>query len=191
MPQDTPVPPAVFTIGHSTRSSDEFIALLREFEVEGLVDVRALPGSRHNPQFNAETLAAALEAAGIAYRHMPALGGRRRQRKSDAASPNGLWRHAAFRAYADYAMSAPFRDAFAELRALASQRRSAIMCAEAVWWQCHRRIIADYLLAAGDTVLHIMAPHHAEPAQLTPGAQRTADGGLLYPPASAQGSLDL
>lgn len=192
MPQQTPFRPSVFTIGHSTRPIGEFIALLRESAIETLVDVRAIPGSRHNPQFGGENLRAALADAGIAYRHMPELGGRRSSRAGAASSPNGLWRNAAFRAYADYALTAPFRAGLAELLALIRTRRCAIMCAEAVWWRCHRRIITDYLLAAGERVGHIVAPHDVEAAQMTPGAQRAADGALVYPPAApVQGVLEL
>jgi uncharacterized protein (DUF488 family) len=181
----------VFTIGHSTRPIEEFIALLREAGIALLVDVRAIPGSRHNPQFGGETLRASLGASGIAYRHMPELGGRRSSR-GGAPSPNGLWTNAAFRAYADYALTAPFRAGLAQLLALARAQRCAIMCAEAVWWRCHRRIIADYLLAAGEGVLHIMAPGDIEPARMTEGARRAPEGGLVYPPAApAQGRLDL
>jgi uncharacterized protein (DUF488 family) len=192
MPEETPFRPSIFTIGHSTRPIEEFIALLQESAIDLLVDVRAIPGSRHNPQFGGDALRAALAAAGIAYRHMPALGGRRHSRADAAPSPNGLWRNAAFRAYADYALTAPFRAALAELLALARSRRCVIMCAEAVWWRCHRRIITDYLLAAGETVGHIMAPHDVEPAQMTPGAKRMPGGVLTYPaPVPAQGALAL
>jgi uncharacterized protein (DUF488 family) len=192
MPDETPFRPSIFTIGHSTRPIEEFIGLLQESAIDLLVDVRAIPGSRHNPQFGADALRAALAAAGIAYRHMPALGGRRRSRADAAPSPNGLWRNAAFRAYADYALTAPFHAALAELLALARSRRCVIMCAEAVWWRCHRRIITDYLLAAGETVGHIMAPHDVEPAQMTPEAKRMPSGVLTYPPpVPAQGALAL
>jgi uncharacterized protein (DUF488 family) len=192
MPEETPFRPSVFTIGHSTRPIGEFIALLRESTVELLVDVRAIPGSRHNPQFGGENLRAALADADIAYRHMPELGGRRSSRASAGPSPNGLWRNAAFRAYADYALTTPFRAGLEELLALIRVRRCAIMCAEAVWWRCHRRIITDYLLAAGEGVGHIMAPHEVEAAQMTMGAQRNSAGGLVYPPAPpAQGVLEL
>ncbi len=192
MPEETPFRPTVFTIGHSTRPIEEFIALLRLSAIDMLVDVRAFPGSRHNPQFGAEALRSSLAASGIAYRHMPELGGRRSGQGSEASSPNALWRNAAFRAYADYALTAPFRAGLAQLRALVAAQRCAIMCAEAVWWRCHRRIIADYLLAAGESVGHIMAPHEVEPAQMTAGAQRTPAGSLIYPAAApAQGMLDL
>jgi uncharacterized protein (DUF488 family) len=192
MSEETPFRPGVFTIGHSTRPIEAFIALLRASGIDLLVDVRAIPGSRHNPQFGAEALRASLEACGIAYRHMPELGGRRRGRASEAPSPNSLWKNAAFRAYADYALTPPFRAGLARLLALVRVRRCAVMCAEAVWWRCHRRIIADYLLAAGEEVLHIMAPHDIEPARMTEGARRTPAGALLYPAAEpAQGRLDV
>jgi len=192
MSEETPLRPSVFTIGHSTHPIGEFVALLRESGIDLLVDVRSFPGSRHAPQFNSETLSRSLAEAGITYRHMRALGGRRSRRKDDPPSPNGLWKNAAFRNYADYAMSGEFRTALAELVALSRRQRCAIMCAEAVWWRCHRRIIADYLLAAGESVGHIMAPHTVEPARLTEGARRLPEGGVVYPaPAAAQGTLSL
>lgn len=169
----------VFTIGHSRRSADELIALLGEAGADLVADVRAFPRSRTNPQFNRDVLPETLAAAGIDYRYLPALGGRRRAGKT--ASPNTLWRNESFRAYADYAGTSEFRAGLDELRALAKEHRCAVMCAEAVWWRCHRRIIADYLLAQGFEVAHIMAPGKLEPASLTPGACRLADGGLVYP----------
>jgi uncharacterized protein (DUF488 family) len=183
----------VFTIGHSTRSIDAFTTLLGEAEIDLCVDVRSIPRSRMNPQFNTEILPVSLAAVGIDYRHLRALGGRRGRQGGDAPSPNGLWRNAAFRNYADYAMTAPFRAGLDDLLALAQTRRCAIMCAEAVWWRCHRRIITDYLLAEGIPVAHIMAPHDIEPAQPTAGVERAHGGVLIYPPASTagQGVLDL
>jgi uncharacterized protein (DUF488 family) len=177
----------IYTIGHSTRSVLELIALLREVGVELLVDVRTVPRSRFNPQFNTDVFPRTLAEAGIGYRHFPALGGLRHRLKGAPPSPNGLWRNEAFQAYADYAMTAPFRAALDELRGLAQEHVPAIMCAEAVWWQCHRRIVADYLLAAGIDVEHIMAPGKIEPASLTPGAEPHADGTIAYP--AAQGEL--
>jgi uncharacterized protein (DUF488 family) len=171
---------SIFTIGHSTRSVAELVALLREAGVDLLVDVRSVPRSRTNPQFNADTLPQALTAARIGYRHIPALGGLRRHPNGAPESPNTLWRTDAFRNYADYAMTEPFRAGFAELRALASEHRCAIMCAEAVWWRCHRRLIADYLIAEGVPVGHIMGPGKIEPARLTPGAQPQPDGRIVY-----------
>lgn len=169
----------VFTIGHSKRSVGELVALLGEAAADLVADVRAFPRSRANPQFNGPALQKELAAAGIDYRYLPALGGRRHGRRAE--SPNMLWRNKSFRAYADYAGTAEFRAGLAELCALAGEHRCAVMCAEALWWRCHRRIIADYLLAAGLEVVHILGPGKLTPAALTPGALRSADGGLLYP----------
>ena len=171
-----------YTIGHSTRSVEDLAALLREAGVACLADVRTLPRSRANPQFNADTLPDALAVWQIGYRRLPTLGGLRGRRKDADPSPNGFWENASFRNYADYAMTAAFREGLAELVALGRERVSAIMCAEAVWWRCHRRIIADYLVADGETVLHIMGPGKIEPARLTPVAVRRPDGTLVYPP---------
>ncbi len=170
----------IYTIGHGTRSAAELIALLREAGVDLLVDIRSVPRSRANPQFNAEALPGPLAAAGIGYVHLKALGGLRHHPKGAPASPNTAWRSEAFRNYADYAMTAAFRAGLDELCALAEKRRPAIMCAEAVWWRCHRRIVADYLLARGVEVRHIMGGGRHAPASLTPGARKLADGTLLY-----------
>ncbi|SEK05495.1 DUF488 domain-containing protein [Paraburkholderia diazotrophica] len=172
---------AFFTVGHSTHPLGEFIDLLTGAEVETVVDVRSIPRSRTNPQFNRETLPDALGRKHMGYIHLAGLGGRRSRSKGDAPSPNGYWTHPAFRNYADYAMSAAFRDALAQLLELGHQRRCVIMCSEAVWWRCHRRIIADYLLQRGETVLHIMNAGRVEPATMTPGAQPQLDGTLIYP----------
>jgi uncharacterized protein (DUF488 family) len=177
----------IYTIGHSTRSAEEVIALLREAGVDLLVDIRTVPRSRFNPQFNADVFPKTLAEARIGFRHFPQLGGLRHRPKGAPPSPNGLWRSEPFQAYADYALTTPFRAALAELRGLAHQHTPAIMCAEAVWWQCHRRIVADHLLAAGDDVRHIMREGKIEPATLTPGAAPQADGTVLYSPA--QGTL--
>jgi len=175
---DTVVP--IFTIGHSTRTLAELAALLLQVQVDLLVDVRSIARSRTNPQFNADAMPAALAGFGIAYRHLPALGGLRHRPKGAPPSINTFWRVTAFRNYADYAGSAAFREGLAQLRALAGEHRCAIMCAEAVWWRCHRRIIADYLLAEGIPVLHIMGPGKVNAATLTPGVQPQADGTLVY-----------
>lgn len=171
---------AVFTIGHSTRSIDDFIALLQGSAIDCVVDVRRFPGSRRHPQFNSEALSESLAGARIAYRHLAALGGRRGKQEDGGTSPNTLWREEAFRNYADYAETPEFHAAFEELLRLASVQRSAIMCAEAVWWRCHRRIIADYLMAAGVAVDHILGEGKVEPARLTPDAQIRPDGSILY-----------
>jgi uncharacterized protein (DUF488 family) len=169
----------VFTIGHSTHTIEVFLAWLREATVTALVDVRSIPRSRTNPQFNTDALCASLAAVGVRYVHLSALGGRRHHH-GGTPSPNRLWRNQAFRNYADYAATAAFRAGLQQLTALASHDRCAIMCAEALWWRCHRRIIADYLLADGVEVAHIMGPGKIEPATLTPGARPSPDGSLVY-----------
>ena len=179
----------LFTIGHSTRTAGELIALLGEAGVDLLVDVRTVPRSRMNPQFNADALPGTLHEAAIGYRHLAALGGLRHRAKGAPPSPNGLWRNEAFQAYADYAMTAPFRAGLGELLGLAEGHVCAIMCAEAVWWRCHRRIIADYLLAGGAEVVHILDKGKLEPARLTEGAMPRPDGTVLY--AADQGRLAL
>jgi uncharacterized protein (DUF488 family) len=171
----------IFTIGHSTRTLAEFVALLRQVDVTLLVDVRSFPRSRATPQFNGDTMPKILAAASIGYRHLRALGGRRHHRKSAPPSLNVYWRVAAFRNYADYAGTEEFRAALNGLSALARNNRCAIMCAEAVWWRCHRRIIADHLLAQGWRVEHIMGPRQVVEAALTPGARVMGDGSLVYP----------
>jgi uncharacterized protein (DUF488 family) len=171
----------VFTIGHSTHPIDVFLELLRLARIEMLVDVRSVPRSRHNPQFNIEMLPGALAGAGIGYRHMKALGGLRHRLKGALPSPNGLWENEAFRNFADHAGTPEFRTSLAALSGLADQRRTAIMCAEALWWRCHRRIIADHLLAEGRSVAHILGSGKIEPARLTPGAEKVAGSGLVYP----------
>jgi uncharacterized protein (DUF488 family) len=176
-----------YTIGHSTRSTGEFISLLEEVSVALIADVRTVPRSRHNPQFNTDALAQSLRAAGIDYRHLPALGGLRGKKQDPGPSPNDFWENGNFRNYADYAATASFRQGLEELRALGQAHICAIMCAEAVWWRCHRRIIADYLLAAGETVIHILGEGHLEPARITEAAVTNSDGVITYP--AAQGTL--
>jgi uncharacterized protein (DUF488 family) len=154
--------------------------LLAENGIKLLADVRTIPRSRTNPQFNSDVLPDALAARAISYDHLAQLGGLRGKRKDRAESPNDFWENASFRNYADYAGTEPFREGLADLRALGHERPTAIMCAEAVWWRCHRRIIADYLLAAGEEVFHIMGPRKIEPARLTPAARHMPDGSLLY-----------
>ncbi len=170
----------VFTIGHSTRSVGELIGLLKEARVERLVDVRSVPRSRANSQFNADALPEPLAAAGIGYTHLAALGGLRHHPKGAPRSTNTLWRSDAFRNYADYAMTLAFRAGLDQLCGLARDERCAIMCAEAVWWRCHRRIIADYLLARSVAVAHIMGLDKIAPAIATPGSRELPDGTILY-----------
>jgi len=170
----------VYTIGHSTRSIAEFAALLGESGIERVVDVRAIPRSRTNPQFNRDALPASLAPLGVGYEHIAELGGRRSRSRGAPPSSNTFWRNTSFRNYADYAGTEAFRSGFDRLRELSGERRSAIMCSETLWWRCHRRIISDYLLAEGIPVLHIMAAHKVEPATLTPNAHRLEDGTLEY-----------
>jgi uncharacterized protein (DUF488 family) len=170
-----------FTIGHSTRPIAAFVALLREAEVGLVVDVRTVPRSRTNPQYGSEILAESLAAFQIAYEHIASLGGLRGRERDVPPAVNGFWDNQSFHNYADYAMSGDFRSGLVRLRELGHARRCAIMCAEAVWWRCHRRIIADYLIAAGETVLHILGPKHIERAQMTPAAELEPGGALTYP----------
>jgi uncharacterized protein (DUF488 family) len=172
-----------FTIGHSTRSIEGFAALLAEAQVRLVADVRTVPRSRTNPQFNGDTLPAALAAHGVAYEHVAALGGLRGRAKATPAETNAFWQNRSFHNYADYALTPEFRAGLDRLRALGQDRRCAVMCAEAVWWRCHRRIVADYLIEAGETVFHIMGPGKIVPASLTPAARPGRDGALAYPAA--------
>ena len=170
----------IWTIGHSSHSIDAFVDLLEESGITLVVDIRSIPRSRANPQFNSDRLGADLGVRGVNYAMIPGLGGLRRKSKTVPPEVNGLWRNASFHNYADYALTGPFRDALAELLALGASARCAIMCAEAVWWRCHRRIVADYLIRAGRTVIHILAAGKTEPATLTPGATPT-EAGVVYP----------
>jgi uncharacterized protein (DUF488 family) len=173
-------PHPIFTIGHSTRSLDDFVAALKAAGVDFVADVRRFPSSRRYPHFNGTALAQSLAAVSITYRHFEALGGRREGQKGGGPSHNTLWRQEMFRNYADYAETDAFRAALEELRALSHARSVAVMCAEAVWWRCHRRIIADYLIAAGERVVHILDKGKLEPARLTEGAAPQPDGTIVY-----------
>lgn len=173
--------PLVCTIGHSTRSLEEFIQLLHTNEVAHVLDVRTVPRSRHNPQFGIEVLPASLQAAGIRYTHLPGLGGLRRAR---ADSPNGGWRNASFRGYADYMQTAEFVENVEQVARLAATERCALMCAEAVPWRCHRSLIGDALTLRGVRVEDIVGPRGRKLHKLTPWAH--ADGlRIVYPPAPA------
>ena len=143
----------IWTVGHSTRELDDFIALLKANEIEAIADVRSLPGSRKFPQFNSEELESSLAAAGIGYRLIKELGGRR---KASPDSTHTVWRHKAFRGYADYMDTPGFQEGIEILLDLAREKRTAVMCAEAVWWRCHRSMISDHLKSIGVTVEHIM-----------------------------------
>jgi uncharacterized protein (DUF488 family) len=169
-----------FTIGHSTRTVGEFVDLLRPQEVKVIVDVRTIPRSRTNPQYNATKLAKALSDFEIGYEHIAELGGLRGKKLDMPADVNAFWKNQSFHNYADYAITDEFRSGLARLR-FGHGTTSAIMCAEAVWWRCHRRIITDYLITAGETVFHILGTNHVAPASLTPGAVLTTGGTLSYP----------
>ena len=175
-----------FTIGHSTRTIVEFVDLLRESGVDLVIDVRSIPRSRTNPQFNQQSLPEALAPWQIGYEHIAELGGLRGKSRGTESSPNIYWRVRSFRNYADYALTAPFATGLARLRERGSEQRCVVMCAEAVWWRCHRRIIADYLLAAGEQVMHILGKSHVDVASLTPGAVVRNDGTVVYPAQDPQ-----
>jgi uncharacterized protein (DUF488 family) len=171
----------IWTIGHSNRSLEEFLALLQAHRIELLVDIRTVPRSGHNPQFSRDSLQKALPSAGIRYVHMAALGGLRHPRRD---SVNLAWRNASFRGYADYMQTAEFEKALDELLALASERRTAVMCAEAVPWRCHRSLIGDALLVRGVAVEDILSATSARPHTLTPFAV-VAGTRITYPPDDA------
>lgn len=167
----------IWTIGHSTRNIDVFISLLEENGIKLLADVRSWPGSKRYPQFNKETLAEFLSARGIRYEHLPELGGRR---KPNADSRNTAWRNASFRGYADHMETEEFRNGVERLLALAREAGStAIMCAEAVWWRCHRALISDYLKVRGVEIMHILATNKIEAHPFT-SAARIVNGELSY-----------
>lgn len=166
----------IWTVGHSTRSGEEFVQILRAHKIEVLVDVRTFPGSRRYPQFNRDPLAESLRAAGIEYKHKASLGGRRKPRPD---SHNSAWRNEQFRGYADHMETEEFKDGVRELLELASSKRVAVMCAEAVWWRCHRSLIADYLKAEGHEVIHILDEKKTEEHPFT-SAARIIDGRLSY-----------
>jgi uncharacterized protein (DUF488 family) len=170
-----------YTIGHGTRPLGEFVDLLRSVEVTLLADVRTVPRSRTNPQYNGDALPQSLEAFGIAYEHMAALGGLRGRMREVAPQINAFWENESFHNYADYAMSDRFRAGLAHLRKLGETQTCAIMCAETVWWRCHRRIITDYLLAASEKVFHILAPGKVEAAAINEAAAPQGADVLTYP----------
>ena len=166
----------LWTDGHSTRSAEEFGRLLQIHQISTLVDVRSFPGSRRYPQFNKSSLQEFLPTIKVEYVHAPRLGGRR---KPNAKSHNSAWKNASFRAYADYMETAEFKEGIRDLIAIAGKESSAIMCAESLWWRCHRSLIADYLKAAGVTVVHILDEKKTEMHPFT-SAARIVDGELSY-----------
>jgi uncharacterized protein (DUF488 family) len=171
-----------YTIGHARRPIGEFIGLLQSADVTLVVDVRTMPRSRANPQYNQNALQQSLAAFNTRYEHVAALGGLRSRDRHVPPALNAFWQNESFHNYADYAMSDRFRAGLAQLRKLGSDQCCAIMCAETLWWRCHRRIIADYLLAVGDTVFHILGPGHVESAHMNAAARPGPSGCLTYPP---------
>lgn len=169
------------TIGHSNRTPDVVVDMLRDARVGILVDVRSFPRSRSNPGFNIDTFPGLLADVQIGYRHMPDLGGRRPKQPGVADETNDMWRVKSFQNYADYALGDAFGSAYAELVEMGKASRICMMCSEAVWWRCHRRIITDYLLLHGHAVTHLMAPGRSEPARPTDGAKLRDDGHVVYP----------
>jgi uncharacterized protein (DUF488 family) len=178
--------PALWTIGHSTRSLENFLAMLRAHGIGLVVDVRRYPVSRRHPHFNAAALARRLESCGIAYRGLAALGGRR---PPQPGSQNLGWRNAGFRGYADYMLTEPFQQAVSELLAQTSRLRTAVLCAEAVPWRCHRTLIADAVVSRGWQVHHILDEHQTEPHALSAFA-KIEDGRITYP-ATRESQPDL
>ena len=172
--------PRLFTIGHSTRTVPQFGELLRAGRVERVVDVRTIPRSRTNPQYNLDALPGTLADYQIAHARIASLGGLRSRQADIPPDVNGWWTNQSFHNYADHALSDAFAEGFAEL--LAFEGRTAVMCSEAVWWRCHRRIIADYALNAGREVFHLMGADKVERARITPAAVPKGDR-LVYPPA--------
>jgi uncharacterized protein (DUF488 family) len=168
----------VWTIGHSTRTLEELIEMLRSFKIELVADIRSYPGSRRYPQFNKEALEVSLPEKGIQYVHIKKLGGRR---KVNPESKNTSWRHVAFRGYADYMETEDFKEGIEELEKIALERRTAFMCSEAVWWRCHRSMVSDYLKANGWTVMHIMGVDKEEEHPYTSPA-KIVNGKLSYHP---------
>jgi len=169
--------PEVYTIGHSTRSDEDFLSLLRAHDIGRLADIRTIPKSRRNPQFNSDTLCDFLDRHGITYCHFPLLGGLRKPRSD---SVNTAWQHAGFRGYADYMATQEFDRGVDNLLEFARPVRTAVMCAEAVWWQCHRRLLSDALLARGVPVRHITSVGVAKPHQMSDFAR--VDGGRVWYP---------
>jgi uncharacterized protein (DUF488 family) len=174
------LPETIFTVGHSTRSLEDLIAMLKAHAIRRVIDVRTVPRSRKNPQFNRETLPAALAESGIAYEHEPRLGGLRRARPD---SPNTAWKNASFRGYADHMRTADFRQALDRLMEAGRRERLAIMCAEAVPWRCHRSLVADALTVRGVSVEHVMSAAKSQKHAMTPFA-RVRDGSITYPKES-------
>lgn len=174
-----------FTIGHSTHGLEAFVALLREAGIERVVDIRKMPGSLKFPQFNEDALARDLAGHGLDYEHLARLGGLRGKSADVAPGTNAWWTNESFHRYADYACTPAFSEGLAHLIDAGRRQRCALMCSEVLWWRCHRRIVADHLLARGETVWHIMGPAKREAARLSEGAVVDSHGKVTYPAPAA------
>lgn len=172
-----------YSVGHSTRTIETFVELLRAADVNMVVDIRTIPRSRTNPQYNQDTLPGLLATYAIRYTSIAELGGRRTKSRTVAPELNGFWDNRSFHNYADYALSDAFHAGLTQLVELGRTHRCAMMCSEAVWWRCHRRIVTDHLLARGERVFHLMNTDRIEPATLTKAAQLTSAGAVIYPAA--------
>lgn len=172
----------IWSIGHSTHPLEELVELLEAHGIQRIADIRTVPKSRRNPQFQAEALRESLPARGIEYDLHPLLGG---WRKTAPDSPNGAWRNDSFRGYADYAMTADFQRGVAELLEIAAEKRTAMMCSEGLWWRCHRRIVADRLVCDGATVHHIGTDGRITDHELIPFASVSPEGVITYPADAA------
>ena len=179
MPTD---PATLWTIGHSTRTLEDFLALLGEYDIQAIADVRRFPGSRRYPHFASAAMAESLPAHGVTYQWIPKLGGRR---KVQPGSPNTAWRNASFQGYADYTATAEFAEGLTELLTLAAGKRTAMMCAEVVWWRCHRSLVSDVLKLRGIEVIHIIDARHTTEHPYTSPAH-IVDGHLSYAPAQGE-----
>jgi uncharacterized protein (DUF488 family) len=170
-----------YTIGHSTRTIEVFLGLLRAADVHVVADIRVTPMSKKNPQYNKATLAQTLATFQVGYHHIAQLGGLRHKSKLVDPSVNGFWTNQSFHNYADYALTDTFREGLEILISLGRERRCAMMCSEAVWWRCHRRLVTDHLIARGERVFHLMGKDLVQAAKLTKGAQISPDGMVTYP----------
>ncbi len=177
-----------YTVGHSTRTVDEFIKLLSAADITLVVDIRSFPRSRTNPQYNEDVLPLNLASHHIGYLHLAELGGRRSRIKAISSETNGFWKNRSFQNYADYAMTPDFQDGLEELLKLGQKECCALMCSEAVWWRCHRRIVADHLIARGESVCHLMNTDKIESASLTKGAIVQDDNLVIYPTEKVKNS---
>jgi uncharacterized protein (DUF488 family) len=178
---ESPVKNPFFTVGHSTRSIAEFVGMIKSAGVTFVVDVRTIPRSRTNPQYNRDVLPDSLAEFQIGYEHIAPLGGLRGRDRHVPRDVNAFWRNESFHNYADYAMGSDFRVGLDRVIEHGRNQRCALMCAEVLWWRCHRRIIADYLLAGGEHVFHLMCPGQVQPARITAFACRAASGVVTYP----------